>query len=101
MRTQLKASNGYEVEGEGVRFVCAFHTPAEAINFSAAVQIGLLASEWDREILYSPWGCEYRAANGHLTFRGLRLAMGMCTGNAMRVQPSDRTGRVEYFGPIM
>eukprot|EP00873_Tetraselmis_striata_P029256 jgi/Tetstr1/449520/TSEL_036608.t1 len=39
--------------------------------------------------------------SGEVSFRGPRLAIGMCTGNAMRVQPCLRTGKMEYYGPIM
>ena len=34
-------------------------------------------------------------------FRGLRIKIGLCTGNAMRSQVCVTTGRTEYFGPIM
>ena len=93
--------HGYEVEGEDGNFVCAFHSPVDAVPFAVAIQEGLLQVNWSEELLSSKWCNEERTADGKLSFRGMRLAIGMCTGNAMRAQPCVRTGKMEYYGPIM
>ena len=92
---------GYEVEGEDGNFVCAFHTPADAVPFAIAIQEALLQVNWSEDLLSTKWCHEQRTANGELSFRGMRLSVGMCTGNALRVQPCVRTGKMEYYGPIM
>ena len=101
VRAKLLEHGGYEAEGEGVNFVAAFHSPVEAVAFSAAVQAGLLSAPWSSEVLDTSWGCVYCSASGQVTYRGLRLAVGMCTGDAVLALPSERTGRMEYFGPLM
>jgi adenylate cyclase len=92
---------GYDVEVEEGSFVCAFHSALDAVNFSASVQHALMAVRWSDDILAETWAAEHRTASNELNFRGLRLSIGMCTGNAMRVQPCLRTGKMEYYGPIM
>ena len=71
------------------------------MQFAVAIQEGLLQVNWSEELLSTKWCHEERTANGKLSFRGMRLAIGMCTGDAMRVQPCVRTGKMEYYGPIM
>uniref|UniRef100_A0A061RW70 Adenylate cyclase n=1 Tax=Tetraselmis sp. GSL018 TaxID=582737 RepID=A0A061RW70_9CHLO len=101
VRYNLVIHNGYEVEGEDGNFVCAFHAAFDALRFSVAVQKSLLEVEWSSRLLSSKWGFEERTASGKIAFRGFRVLMGMCSGNAMRVQPCARTARIEYYGPIM
>ena len=101
VRYQLQEHKGYEVEGEQGNFVCAFHTAADAVKFSVVIQEELLHVNWSEELLCSKWGYEQRTGDGEVSFRGLRLSIGMCTGNALRMQPCIRTGRMEYYGPIM
>ena len=101
VRSKLEEHEGYEVEGEATNFVLAFGCPAKAVAFATDVQVALVHAPWSNKVLDSTWGCEYRSASGSVLFRGPRLAVGMCTDDAVRAQPSDRTGRMEYFGPIM
>jgi len=101
VRTLLLEHNGYEVECEDGCFVCAFQVAIDAMEFSVALQEGLLHADWHPNVLTTPWACEQLTAAQQLLNRGLRVAVGMCTGNARRYQPSMRTGRMEYFGPIM
>jgi adenylate cyclase len=101
VRNQLALNNGYEVEVEEGNFVCAFHNAVDAVDFSVQVQQRLMTVRWSPYIMGHSWAAEQRTATNELTFRGLRLAIGMCTGNAMRVQPCMRTGKMEYYGPIM
>eukprot|EP00873_Tetraselmis_striata_P036141 jgi/Tetstr1/456405/TSEL_043139.t1 len=101
VRNQLVLHNGYEVEVEKGNFVCAFRDACDSIKFATAVNILLMDMSWGSEVLAQPWGCEQRNAANEVIFRGLRLSIGMCTGDAMRVQPCMRTGKMEYYGPIM
>ena len=101
VRSELLQHNGYEVEGEEVNFVLAFRSPVEAVSFAAAVQVSLVNAGWSSEVLDTLWGCEYGSGPGRVAFRGMRLAIGMCTGDAIRTHPCERTGRMEYFGPLL
>jgi adenylate cyclase len=101
VRGQLGKHNGYEVEVEEGNFVCAFHTALDSIRFAVAVQSVLVNMAWHPVVLAQPWAAEQRTATNELLFRGLRLSIGMCTGNAARVQACLRTGKIEYYGPIM
>jgi len=101
VRSHLTHHNGYEVEVEEGNFVCAFHTASDSVKFAIAVQNMLVHMPWSLDVLGQPWASEQRTATNEVIFRGPRLAIGMCTGNAMRVQPCIRTGKMEYYGPIM
>lgn len=100
-RACLAENNGYEMEESEGDFVACFRSPANALNFSTSLQLKLVKAPWDSEVLMTWWGCEHRLHSGMVIFRGPRVAVGMCTGDALRAQPSDRTGRVEYYGPLM
>jgi class 3 adenylate cyclase len=56
---------------------------------------------WSPEVLSTHWACEHFDHNGSKIFCGPRIAIGMSTMDASRVQTCDRTGRMEYFGPVM
>lgn len=89
------------MEGEESCFVCAFHSPFDALLYSLDLQSSLLRVDWSTEILNDPMASEQLTADGCLLFRGLRVSIGMCTGAAARRQFSSRTGRLEFFGPVM
>lgn len=101
LRTVLLENNGYEVEGEGGNFVCAFHSPLDSLRFGVALQQQLLHVAWDEELTSMKEAREVRDGDGALRYKGLRMAVGMCTGQARRMQPSERTGKIEYYGPLM
>lgn len=101
VRHCISLTNGYEVEGEDGNFVIAFHLSLDAVCFGNLVQLRLLDAEWSPELLSLAWCHEQVTADGSVSFRGMRLSVGMCTGNAMRVQPCMRTSKMEYYGPIM
>jgi len=102
VRTALCAHHGYEVEVEEGNFVCAFSSAYDAAEFGMSCQVSLMAVNWHPMLLAQPRASEQLTlyGGGHI-FRGIRLAIGMCTGNALRVQPCLRTGKMEYYGPIM
>jgi adenylate cyclase len=97
----LIAVNGYEVEGEGANFVCAFGTPDAAVRFALQLQENLMLLSWSREVLATPWTCEELNSEGKKTFRGPRVAIGMSSGTASRSQICKRTGRMEFYGPVL
>jgi len=101
VRIELMDEDGYEVEGERGNFVCAFGTPAAAIRFAIKLQENLMLVDWSPEVLATHWACENIRMDGSRIFCGPRIAIGMSTMNAFKVQTCDRTGRMEYFGPVM
>jgi len=101
VRAALHAHGGYEVEGEDGCFVCAFGTPEEAVEFSVRLQNGLSQAGWNPELLRSKHCCRINNQEGDVVLAGPRSKIGMCTSDAEHAQPSPRTGKMEYFGPIM
>ena len=75
--------------------MCAFHEAMAAVQFSLDIQVALMGVQWAPEILSHPWALELVTPTGGLAFKGLRLSVGMCSGDAMRVQPCLRTGKME------
>mmetsp|Transcript_16726 Transcript_16726/g.46744 ORF Transcript_16726/g.46744 Transcript_16726/m.46744 type:complete len:1275 (-) Transcript_16726:82-3906(-) len=99
----LVAHSGYKVECEhGSTFLLAFANPLQALHWALDVQLKLLEVEWPGRLLMHPAAAEVMdPLTGKAIFRGLRCGIGMCTGDAKLIQPCPRTGRAEYFGPIM
>jgi adenylate cyclase len=101
LRTVLIETAGYEVEGEGGNFVCAFHSALDALRFGVRLQEELLRVPWDGELLIMKEARAEWDSEGEPLYKGLRVAVGMCSGSARRMQPSARTGKIEYYGPLM
>eukprot|EP00951_Prasinocladus_malaysianus_P002288 scaffold16218_cov44-Prasinocladus_malaysianus.AAC.1 len=86
IRGLLSIHKGYEMEGEDGSFVCAFHNAINAVSFAVDVQLSLMKLPWSHELLSLPLTQPAYNATGKLLFRGLRVKMGICTGEAARVQ---------------
>ncbi|KAG1664272.1 hypothetical protein FOA52_009774 [Chlamydomonas sp. UWO 241] len=54
VRKWLAHFHGYEQATEGDSFLLAFHTPSDALGFAVELQAGLLAADWDPELLAHP-----------------------------------------------
>ena len=63
-------------------------------------QARLLQVDWPQELLAlapaAPLSLE-----GVPVYRGLRLAMGMTGGRLVEVRPCGRSGKAEFFGPLL
>lgn len=79
--------------------MCAFSRASDAIGFAVELQAELVKVGWSREVLALT--VEQQTLEGDVMFCGLRASVGMCTGDALRAAPCSRTGRIEYFGPLM
>jgi adenylate cyclase len=101
VRIELMDADGYEVEGEKGNFVCAFSKPEAAIQFALKLQENLMTVNWSSDVLATKYACEQFGMDGSRIHCGPRTAIGMSTMNASRVQTCERTGRMEYFGPVM
>ena len=101
VRAALLPKRGYEVEGEEACHVLAFHTPEEAVEYAVLLQWLMRTATWSPRLLGLPGCSPVVGADGRTLMSGPQLKIGMCTGDAQIVQPSMRTGRVEYFGPLM
>jgi len=102
VRMEVIDAGGYLVqECERGNFVCAFSTPVAAMTFALKLQENSMDVDWSPEVLATQWACEQFAVDCSISFRGPRTAIGMSTASATRVQTCDRTGRMEYFGPVM
>ena len=100
IRSTLLSFRGYECRGENGRFFIAFHHPVDAFRWCLVVQTILLRVPWDDKLLQQPQACNMTA--GHkVTFKGLRVTMGIVSGEATYMKPCQRTGRAEYFGQVI
>eukprot|EP00873_Tetraselmis_striata_P019289 jgi/Tetstr1/439553/TSEL_027982.t1 len=96
VRTLLLEHNGYGGRVARTAASCAPSRSPSTHGVQVALQEGLLHADWHPDVLTTPWACEQltaRAAAAEPRPAG--------RGNARRYQPSMRTGRMEYFGPIM
>ncbi|KJE92954.1 hypothetical protein CAOG_03826 [Capsaspora owczarzaki ATCC 30864] len=98
MRRCLRRHKGYEVKTEGDAFMVAFQDPVDAAAWCMAAQLELMDAEWP-QVTLSFAGCgEQRTANGQLVYRGLRVRMGIHTGD-VGFELDDITDRMDYYGP--
>ena len=100
IRSTLLSFRGYECRGENGKFFIAFHHPFDAFRWCLVVQTILLRVPWEDKLLQQPQACNMTA--GHrVTFKGLRVTMGIVSGEATFMKPCQRTGRAEYFGQVL
>ena len=100
IRSTLLSFRGYECRGGNGKFFIAFHHPFDAFRWCLVVQTILLRVPWDEKLLQQPQACNMTA--GHrVTFKGLRVTMGVVSGEATYMKPCQRTGRAEYFGQVL
>jgi hypothetical protein len=100
IRSTLLSFRGYECRGGNGKFFIAFHHPFDAFRWCLVVQTILLRVPWDEKLLQQPQACNMTA--GHrVTFKGLRVTMGIVSGEATYMKPCQRTGRAEYFGQVL
>jgi class 3 adenylate cyclase len=78
LRSLLAKYRGYEITTAGDSFQLAFHTIREAVEYTLAVQMELLAAKWPKELFgLVPATKTERSLPHHLLFRGLRVRMGI------------------------
>jgi class 3 adenylate cyclase len=126
MRATMEEFFGYEVKTEGDAFFASFERPEDAIRFCLKVQLELLKINWPEEICQHPDAMVETSATGVLLYRGLRVRMGLHTGEPTCVknpvtgnQPTPfhsiaaaaaivsyqeralLVGRMDYYGPMV
>jgi class 3 adenylate cyclase len=97
LRKLLRKFNGYEVKTEGDAFMVAFFNAIDAIRWCTAVQKALLNATWPEALLACPAAKEESSADGTILFNGIRIRMGIHTGEP-NTRPNPLTGRMDYFG---
>eukprot|EP00993_Chasmostoma_nieuportense_P007611 NODE_881_length_1792_cov_28.327928_g825_i0.p1 GENE.NODE_881_length_1792_cov_28.327928_g825_i0~~NODE_881_length_1792_cov_28.327928_g825_i0.p1 ORF type:complete len:577 (-),score=153.47 NODE_881_length_1792_cov_28.327928_g825_i0:62-1762(-) len=100
MRDELTKHSGFEVKTEGDAFMVAFQSVTQALDWGVAVQRRLLQTQWPKALLDTRETCTVRDANGQPIFYGLRVRMGMNSGNP-EAQVDPITERTDYFGPAV
>ncbi len=64
-------------------------------------QARLLQAPWPEELLGLAPAAALALGEGAPVYRGLRAAMGMTGGPLVEVRPCGRSGRAEFFGPLL
>jgi len=99
LRKKLKELGGYEVKSAGDGFIVAFNNVNDACLWCLHVQQELLVVNWPLELLNSLDGEEIRDS-GIVTFRGLRVRMGINSGEPT-CEIDQSTKRMDYFGTVV
>ena len=99
LRELLKAHNGYEVKTEGDAFMVTFGSVVDAIQWCIGVQLELLRAEWPNGVLERPCASVVTVED-QLIFRGIRLRMGVHTGEP-NCRRNPVTNRMDYYGPVV
>ena len=100
VRATLPVYNGYEVREANGEFLLAFHNPSDAYKWALLAQSAFMKLDWPKRLLAHRSARRVRAGK-YDVFIGLRVGMGVCSGICTDIRPCARTGRAEYFGPIM
>jgi class 3 adenylate cyclase len=100
IRHCIDVCKGYEVKTEGDAFMVAFTDPVEAVKWCMDVQQALLDADWPSELLDSPDAGLEHDDEGNVIWRGLRVRMGAHSGYPI-CAPDPKTGRMDYFGPMV
>eukprot|EP00755_Sulcionema_specki_P025911 Sspe_Gene.84407::Locus_55410_Transcript_1_1_Confidence_1.000_Length_2410::g.84407::m.84407 len=95
VRGVIVQHNGYEVKTIGDAFMVAFDSTVDAVLFGVSVQEKLYQASWPEEILEHPLCAPTELWNG------LRVRVGIHTGDGVEVQTNPVTGRADYFGPVV
>lgn len=88
---------GYEVRTDGEALLVAFSTPLAAARWCLAAQDALLEAEWPDALLSCDGADELLDSDGNLVFRGLRVGMGVHTGEPDALV-DVRTKRTDFAG---
>ena len=80
MRSHIEEFTGYEVKTEGDAFFISFERPEDAIRFCFKVQVDLLKEEWAEDVFKHPDAKIEASPSGAVLYRGLRVRMGVHTG---------------------
>eukprot|EP00906_Rhabdomonas_costata_P021271 RCo030896 len=98
IREELPKFGGYEVKTIGDSFMVAFPNPVDAIACCVSIQLLLLAQDWPEAILTTESGTPVEMKDGSFLWRGIRVRMGIQTGQP-EVVVDYATNKVDYFGP--
>ena len=71
------------------------------MEYAVLLQWLMRTAQWSSKVLTRARPGPSEGDSGQAVLAGPQLKIGMCTADAQLVQPSMRTGRVEYFGWLM
>eukprot|EP01102_Stenamoeba_stenopodia_P012134 TRINITY_DN3792_c0_g1_i2.p1 TRINITY_DN3792_c0_g1~~TRINITY_DN3792_c0_g1_i2.p1 ORF type:complete len:732 (-),score=135.02 TRINITY_DN3792_c0_g1_i2:82-2277(-) len=100
LRRLMNEYNGFEVNNENDSFMFIFPEHKKAAKFCLVAQEEFLLASWPKRILDHELAAEKRDANGALVSRGLKIRMGMHSGEP-HCTVDAITGRREYFGSVV
>eukprot|EP00163_Fabomonas_tropica_P030287 TRINITY_DN677_c0_g1_i17.p1 TRINITY_DN677_c0_g1~~TRINITY_DN677_c0_g1_i17.p1 ORF type:complete len:1054 (-),score=192.45 TRINITY_DN677_c0_g1_i17:1867-5028(-) len=93
---------GYEVNTEGDSFQVAFHTPQDAVMWCFEIQEKCMTAEWPEAFMKEvEKAAVIKGDNGQVLWKGLRIRMGLHTGEALSEDIDPVTKRKFYKGPFV
>ena len=101
IRWLLLVMGGYECAEDDGTFMVAFASADAAVEWCLMAQQVLQDLSWPAAVLELPGAEEVCDQLGNVVFRGPRVKMGLYRGAPTRVMPHSRTGRADYFGPLV
>jgi hypothetical protein len=72
-----------------------------AVRFAGDVTRALIFEDWEPETLVLPGMAPQSTEDGAVYFRGPAVAIGMSTGPPTMFSFNRRSGRMDYFGPVV
>eukprot|EP00727_Mastigamoeba_balamuthi_P012032 m51a1_g7451 putative adenylate cyclase (1605) ;mRNA; f:106354-112478 len=100
VRASIAGNGGYEVKSDNESFMIAFSSPVSAINFCVEVQEMVNQADWPAKLLQHPSAAVVVGKSGSAVMRGLRLRMGLNSGDPQCVV-SQGSGKMDYVGQMV
>jgi hypothetical protein len=100
LRRLMQEFAGYEASNENDSFMVVFNDHKRAAKFCLVAQEEFLLANWPKRLLDHELAAEVRDANGALVGRGLKVRMGMHSGEP-HFTTDAITGHRDYFGSVV
>jgi len=100
IRDATTEAQGYVCKGAGGKFMSVFGSARAGLQFGFSVQQKLSQVPWPEELLSAPMHGPMPAAGAPLV-KGVRLSVGMATGEPSFYNFNRTTQVMDYFGPVV
>jgi len=100
IRDATNEAEGYVCKGAGGKFMCVFGNARAGLQFGFSVQQKLSQVPWPQELVSAPMHGSMPVA-GTPVVKGVRLSVGMATGEPSFYNFNRTTQVMDYFGPVV